>query len=145
MGGEVKRFQPLVEAYRQKALQLGHEMKDLKIAVTGHTYIADTYQQAASYYFPFYKNYKEQVSQQLGKPKTFTEEMYKQLIAPEEALFVGSPSEIVEKILRQHEWFGHHRFLAQIDIGGLPFRQAAKSLELLATKVMPEVRKHLSQ
>ncbi|MBM7607191.1 alkanesulfonate monooxygenase SsuD/methylene tetrahydromethanopterin reductase-like flavin-dependent oxidoreductase (luciferase family) [Lysinibacillus composti] len=61
------------------------------------------------------------------------------------ALFVGSPDQIVEKILYQHELFGHERFLAQVDIGGIPFKQIAKTIELLATKVVPIVNRELNK
>ena len=143
LGGEVQRFTPLVEAYRQKSIELGHPQDAMKIAVTGHTFIGETKEEAVNDYFPYYKNYKDAVNKQLNKPSNFTREQYEALLPAKEALFVGSPSEIVEKILLQHEWFGHHRFLAQMDIGGLPYDKVAKSLELFATKVIPEVRKHL--
>ncbi len=65
------------------------------------------------------------------------------MAGPNNSLFVGSPQEIVEKILRQHELFGHQRFLAQLDIGGLPFNKVAQSIELLATEVAPVVRREL--
>jgi alkanesulfonate monooxygenase SsuD/methylene tetrahydromethanopterin reductase-like flavin-dependent oxidoreductase (luciferase family) len=57
---------------------------------------------------------------------------------------VGSPAEIIDKILYEHELFGHQRFMAQLDIGGLPYASVARSIELLATKVLPEVQKALT-
>ena len=36
---------------------------------------------------------------------------------------------------------GHDRFLAQVDLGGLPFADTARSIELLATEVLPVVRR----
>jgi alkanesulfonate monooxygenase SsuD/methylene tetrahydromethanopterin reductase-like flavin-dependent oxidoreductase (luciferase family) len=56
------------------------------------------------------------------------------------AIFVGSPQQIVDKILYERELFGHQRFLAQIDIGGLPFVEVARVIELFAAKVAPVVR-----
>ena len=51
--------------------------------------------------------------------------------------------QIVDKILYEHELFRHQRFLAQIDIGGLPYAKVADVIELLATAVMPVVRREL--
>jgi alkanesulfonate monooxygenase SsuD/methylene tetrahydromethanopterin reductase-like flavin-dependent oxidoreductase (luciferase family) len=68
---------------------------------------------------------------------------YAQLASPRGSLFVGSPQEIVDKILYEHELFGHQRFLAQIDIGGLPFAKVAQVIELLACNVLPIVNKAL--
>ena len=62
--------------------------------------------------------------------------------AKEGALLVGSPQQVVDKILYEYELFGHTRFLAQMTIGALPHNLAMKSIELLGTKVAPEVRKH---
>ena len=55
---------------------------------------------------------------------------------------VGSPQEVIEKILYQHELFGHQRYLAQMDFGGVPFEQLAKNIEMIGTKILPAIRKH---
>lgn len=145
LGGEVTSFRPLVEAYRASSKKLGKQESDMRIAITGHTYIADHTELAKEQYFPYYANYKNYVSAQLGKDMNYTREKYEQMTTLQEALFVGSPERVAEKILYQHELFGHTRFMAQLDIGGLPFEQAAYSLELLATKVIPLVKKELAK
>lgn len=145
LGGEVTSFQPLVDAYRQTSLQLGKPVDEMRIAVTGHTFIAENGEQAKEQYFPYYANYKNYVNAQLGKNKSYTREQYEEMTSPQASLFVGSPEQIADKILYQHKLFGHTRFMAQLDIGGLPFDLIATSLELLATKVIPIVRKQLNQ
>ena len=65
---------------------------------------------------------------------------YDERAAPHGAIFVGSPQQIIDKILYERELFGHQRFLAQIDIGGLPFLEVARVIELFATKVAPVIR-----
>ena len=61
--------------------------------------------------------------------------------SPHGALFAGSPQEIIDRILWEHEMLGHDRFLAQIGLGGLPFATTARSIELLATEVLPVIRR----
>ncbi len=61
------------------------------------------------------------------------------------ALVVGSPDEVVEKILFQHELFGHQRFMAQMSVGSLPHAQVLRSLELFGTEVAPAVRAELAR
>lgn len=61
--------------------------------------------------------------------------------SPRGALFAGSPQEVIDKILWEHELLGHDRFLAQIGLGGLPFDLTARSIELLATEVLPTIRR----
>ncbi len=60
------------------------------------------------------------------------------------ALVVGNPEEVVEKILYQHELFGHQRFMAQMSVGTMPHAQVMRSIELLGTEVAPVVRKELA-
>jgi len=56
------------------------------------------------------------------------------------ANFVGSPQEVIDKILFQHGIFGHDRFLLQMIGGGMPHTQVMHSIELLGTVVAPAVR-----
>ncbi len=61
--------------------------------------------------------------------------------SPRGALVVGSPDEVIEKILFQHKIFGHQRFLMQASIGAMPHRQVLHAIELFGTKVAPVVRR----
>ncbi|WP_271754123.1 hypothetical protein [Cohnella sp. JJ-181] len=70
---------------------------------------------------------------------------FERYAGPGTALAVGSPAEVVEKILHQHELFKHDRFMMQLDIGGMPFSQVAKTIDLLAWIVAPVVRRELKR
>lgn len=140
LGGDPARFKYLVDGYYDAASKEGHPKEKLKIGVTGHTYIADSIDQARKQFFPYYANYWTYVNKQRGMGFRITEEGFKGMTSPNSALFVGGPNEIVEKILYQYELFGHTRFIAQVDIGGVPFRDIERTIELLATKVAPVVR-----
>lgn len=139
--GDPARFKPIVEKYRETAYNTGFSPQDLKVAVTGHVYISDTSQQARDEFYPYHSNYWGNPNQPPKGNTRLSREDFEKMTGPESALFVGSPQEIIEKILRQHELFGHQRFLAQMDIGGMPFKEVAKNIEKLATKVAPVVRK----
>ncbi|MEK4252139.1 LLM class flavin-dependent oxidoreductase [Paenibacillus sp. FSL W7-1287] len=145
LGGNVTSYQPLVEAYHRMATKLDRPSEHRQVAVTGHTFISENAKDAREIYYPYYENYKNYVNAQLGKQQQFTREQFDQMTELQHALFVGSPSEVASKILLQYKLFGHQRFLAQLDIGGMPFDLAANSLELLATKVIPEVRRQIAQ
>ncbi len=56
---------------------------------------------------------------------------------------MGSPQQIVEKMLYQHELYGHQRFMAQIDFGGVPFDKIMKNIELIGEQIIPSVKQHL--
>lgn len=141
LGGDPSRFKPFVDLYRQAATQAGHAPENLKVGVTGHTYIAETTDKAREEYYPYYANYWKEINAQRGMSTHITRAEYDRMSAPTTALFVGSSQQIVEKILRQHELFGHQRFIAQIDIGGIPFSKVADNIGRLATEVAPAVRR----
>jgi alkanesulfonate monooxygenase SsuD/methylene tetrahydromethanopterin reductase-like flavin-dependent oxidoreductase (luciferase family) len=64
---------------------------------------------------------------------------YQGLASPQGGLFVGSPQQIIDKLLYQHELFGHQRFMGPIDVGGMPFAKVAEMIELLGSAVAPVV------
>ncbi|WP_077212197.1 LLM class flavin-dependent oxidoreductase [Bacillus dakarensis] len=136
--GDPLRFKHLVDIYRKTGLEAGHSPESLKVGVTGHAFLAKSTEEAKDEFFPYYANYW---SNQRGMTTKLSKGDYEEMTSPETALFVGSPQQIIEKILRQHELFGHTRFLAQMDIGGVPFQKVAKSIELLATEVAPVIKK----
>jgi probable LLM family oxidoreductase len=144
LGGDPLRFKPLVDLYRNAGMEAGHSPEVLKVGVTGHAYIAETTQQAKDEFFPYYSNYWSYVNRQRGMGSRMSRADFEHMASPNTALFVGSPQQIVEKVLQQHELFGHKRFLAQVDIGGLPFNKVAKNIELLATEVVPSIKKATS-
>jgi len=145
LGGHPRRFKPLVDLYRQAGVEHGHAPEDLKVGVTGHAYLAKTTQQAKDEFYPYYSNYWSYVNRQRGMGTRMSREDFEQMAGPETALFVGSPQQVAEKILHQHELFGHQRFLAQLDIGGQPYENVAKGIELLAGEVVPIVRRAIGK
>jgi probable LLM family oxidoreductase len=144
LGGDSLRFKPLVDLYRKAGMEAGHSPDVLKVGVTGHAFIAETTKQAKDEFFPYYSNYWSYVNRQRGMGSRMSRADFEHMASANTALFVGSPQQIVEKVLHQYEIFGHKRFLAQVDIGGLPYNKVAKNIELLATEVVPLIKKAIS-
>jgi probable LLM family oxidoreductase len=142
IGGAPERFVPLVDLYRESARQAGHDPERLPVGINSHTYVADTSQQAADEFFPAYSSMMNRIGAERGW-SPMTRRQFDVLRSPRGALMVGSPQEVVEKILFQHELFGHSRFLGQISVGGLPHAQVTRAIELLGTEVAPAVRAQL--
>jgi len=142
IGGAPERFVPLVELYRRAAGEAGHP--GLPVGINSHTYVADTSQQAADEFFPAYAGMMNRIGRERGW-SPMTRPQFDELRSLRGALVVGSPQEVVEKILFQHELFGHQRFLAQISVGHLPHANAMRAIELLGTEVVPAVRTELER
>ncbi|MBK3496245.1 LLM class flavin-dependent oxidoreductase [Viridibacillus sp. YIM B01967] len=143
LGGNLIDHIALVENYRRAFVAAGHPKEQYKVAIAGHGYFAEDGQQARDAFYPYYKNYWAYVNKQHNMHFSLDREGFEQMTTLESALFVGSPDEIVEKILMQHDLLGHTRFLTQLDIGAIPFKEVARSIELLATKIMPQVNKYI--
>jgi probable LLM family oxidoreductase len=142
IGGAPERFVPLVDLYREAAERAGHDTVYLPVGINSHTYVADTAAQARDEFFPAYAAMMNRIGRERGW-SAMTRAQFEALCAPRGALLVGSPAEVIEKILFEHELFGHERFLAQVSVGPMPHAQIMRAIELLGTEVAPAVRKAL--
>lgn len=141
IGGAPAQFKPLVDLYRRTGIEAGHAPSDLKVGVSSHFHVQKDSQRARDEFYPYYANYWAVISRSRGREIHFSRSEFEQLASLRGALFVGSPQEIIDKILYQHELFKHQRFMGQFDIGGLPYDKAREAIELLATDVAPVVRR----
>ncbi len=142
IGGQPAQFRPYANLYREHYLQAGHSAADFQLAINSHTYIAENSQQALDEFYPPYADVMTRIGKERGWPG-LSREQYLAGAGPSGALLIGSPQQVVDKILYEHELFGHTRFLAQMSIGALPHKLAMKSIELLGTKVLPQLKKQL--
>lgn len=142
IGGVPERFAPLAELHRQAAQEAGHEIPPLSI--NSHGFIADSSQQAADDAFPAFAATMNKIGAERGWPPMSRSqfEASRQLRG---ANFVGSPQEIIDKILFQHEIFGHQRFLLQFSVGTLPHKKIMRSIELFGTEVAPVIRRETAK
>jgi alkanesulfonate monooxygenase SsuD/methylene tetrahydromethanopterin reductase-like flavin-dependent oxidoreductase (luciferase family) len=131
-----RRARPLAELYRRAAAQAGHDPAALKVASGGHMYIGRTSQGARDDFYPYYSEYwKMQPQFANGMPRATYDEWVRS------GMLVGSPQEVIDKIMLQYELLGISRFVGQFDVGGLPVAMANDSLELFAAEVAPVIRK----
>jgi probable LLM family oxidoreductase len=134
------KLAPLAALYRRTATAAGHDASGLKISIATHLHVQDDAQAARDEFYPHYAGYFRNHTPTRYRAREISRADYEALAAPHGPLFVGSPQQIVDKIGYQRDLFGHQRFLAQIDIGALPFAKVARVIELLSTKVAPAVR-----
>jgi alkanesulfonate monooxygenase SsuD/methylene tetrahydromethanopterin reductase-like flavin-dependent oxidoreductase (luciferase family) len=144
IGGAPERFAPLVDRYRDAARKAGREPAALPVGINSHGFVAPTSQDAADRYFPAYAAMMNRIGRERGWPG-MSREQFDALREPRGALVVGSPQEVIEKILLQHEIFGHQRFLAQISVGDLAHRDVLRAIELLGAEVAPAVRQEVAR
>ena len=143
IGGQPENFAPLVRLYRQAAEEAGHDPAGLPVSINSHAYVAETSQGASDEYFPTYAAMMNRIGRERGWGP-MGRRQFEAGRSPRGALLVGSPEEVVEKILYEHELFGNERFMAQISVGALPHEKVMRAIELFGTEVAPAVRKELA-
>jgi alkanesulfonate monooxygenase SsuD/methylene tetrahydromethanopterin reductase-like flavin-dependent oxidoreductase (luciferase family) len=72
-------------------------------------------------------------------------DQYEALRSPRGALAVGSPEEVAEKILFEHDLFGHQRYLAHMSVGTARHADVMRAIELFGTAVAPVVRSEIER
>jgi probable LLM family oxidoreductase len=142
IGGMPERFAPFAELHRRAAREAGHDSAPA-LSINSHGYVADTPQRALDESFPYVSAAMNRIGRERGWPPLSRAD-YDAAATLRGANFVGSPEQVVEKILFQHEIFGHDRFLLQFTIGGVPHEGILRSIELLGREVAPAVREALA-
>jgi alkanesulfonate monooxygenase SsuD/methylene tetrahydromethanopterin reductase-like flavin-dependent oxidoreductase (luciferase family) len=135
------KLAPLVDVYREAGRAAGHDASKLEVSVATHLHVQRNSQDALDEFYPYYANYFRNHTPSQYRAREITRSDYQQLASPQGALFVGSPQQIVDKLLYERELFGHQRYMAQIDIGGQPYPKVAAMIELLAREVVPVIRR----
>jgi probable LLM family oxidoreductase len=148
IGGEPARFAPLLDLYRRALGQAGHpgagdDPAEAPIGVNLHGLVAGTSGAAAEAAFGPYQRAMSAIGRERGfAPSDRTG--FDAGCGPDGHLMVGSPDQVADKILRQHEALGHRRTMLQMDVGGVGHLDLMRSIELFGTRVAPTVRSALA-
>jgi probable LLM family oxidoreductase len=144
IGGQPERFAPLVELYRQAGEAAGHPREQLKVAINTHAFVGATSAEADEAFAPSYLAMMNRIGRERGWPPSGRPE-YDALRSPRGALAVGSPEQVAEKILFEHELFGHQRYVGQMSVGAVSHADVMRSIELFGTRVAPVVREEIAR
>ncbi|MEX2609227.1 MAG: LLM class flavin-dependent oxidoreductase [Gemmatimonadota bacterium] len=140
IGGAPERFKPVVELYREAAARAGHDPATLPVSINAHGFLAEDAERAADMAFPPFAETMTRIGRERGWPPT-TRMQFDAERTLRGALFVGGPQQVIDKILYQHELFGHQRVLIQLTVGPMPHADVLRAIELLGTEVAPVVRR----
>lgn len=144
IGGEPARFAPFVDLYRSAAVEVGRDPSSLRVGINSHGYIAPSAQQAADEAYPYFAHQMNKIGRERGWPP-MGRSGFDASIAPHAANLVGSPEQVAEKILYEHELFGMDRFLIQFSVATMPHDRVMRCIELFGTKVAPIVREEIAR
>jgi probable LLM family oxidoreductase len=142
IGGLPERFAPFAEVHREAAAHAGHPRP--RLSINAHGYIAPTSQEAADDSFPFVQSAMNAIGRERGWPP-LTRESFDASNTLRGANVCGSPQQVIEKILFQHEIFGNDRYVVKFSVGTMPHAKIMRSIELLGTQVAPAVRAEVAR
>jgi probable LLM family oxidoreductase len=144
IGGEHRRFRPLVDLYREAGAQAGHDANKVQVGIHSIGFPGDSSQQAADDFYPGYARAFTEIGKERGWPPT-TRTQFDRARGPGGALLVGDAEEVAEKVLSVNEVLGGvSRLNFQMTVAAISHRKMMRAIEILGTRVAPIVRKALS-
>lgn len=144
IGGETRRFRPLVDLYREAGRLAGFGPERLKVGVHALGYLAPSAKEAADDVFPGYLRAFSTIGKERGwSPPTRAQ--FDAQLAPDGALLIGTPEEIVAKVIRHSAALGGlSRITFMMNAATLPHAKLMRAIDLLGTEVAPALRKELA-
>ncbi len=141
IGGETRRFRPLVDLYRAACRQGGHPQNQLKVGIHSLGYVAESTKEAVDDFFPGYARSMNKIGKERGWHE-ITPTDFESQQGPNGALLVGDPEEIVDKIIRHSKSLGGiSRITFMMNASALPHAKIMRAIELIGTRVAPALRK----
>jgi len=140
IGGEPRRFRPLVDLYRETGERFKHPPDRLKVGVHALGYVAATTEQAVEEFWPGYARAFTDVGKERGWPPV-TRASFDMQRGPKGALIVGNAEQVAEKVHYYNETLGGiSRISFQMNAASLPHAKLMTAIEVLGTRVAPLVR-----
>ncbi len=144
IGGQPARFAPLVALYREAFARAGHDPAAARLAINTHAFVGESSATADSAFAAPYLAMMNRIGRERGWPPSGRRE-YEALRSSSGAVAAGSPEQVAEKILMEHELFANDRYIAQMSVGAVSHRDVLRSMELFGTQVAPLVRDEVAR
>jgi probable LLM family oxidoreductase len=143
IGGEPRRFRPLIDLYREAGRRAGHSPEQLTVGLHSVGFLADTTDEAAETFFPGYAHTFTEIGKERGWPPT-TRAQFDALRGPTGALLIGDAKTVAKKILYVNDVLGGiSRVTFQMGVSTLPHEKMLHAIQILGTQLAPIVRSEL--
>lgn len=139
--GPIVAHQAIVQQYWDSAQRAGVDPTRLKTGAAVHGFVAPTSQEAKDIMFPYFARGMMENNHQRGEGFSIPRMAFEAQASPAGMPVVGSPQEVIDKVMTYHEVYGISRFFIQLGFGGVPQKEHLRAIELLGTEVAPVLRK----
>jgi probable LLM family oxidoreductase len=145
IGGETRRFKPLIDLYREAGRRAGHSPDQLKVGIHSLGYVAKTTKEAIDDFYPGYAHTFTEIGKERGWPE-MTRADFDAQRGPQGALLVGDPEEVIDKIIRHSKNLGGiSRITFMMNPASVPHEKLMRAIELVGTRVAPSLRSQLAK
>ncbi|HEY5049586.1 MAG TPA: LLM class flavin-dependent oxidoreductase [Acidothermaceae bacterium] len=139
IGGEPRRFAPLVDLYRRAGAEAGHDPEHLQVGLHVFGFVADSVRSASDTIYPGWHQMFTRASQERGFAPP-TRAQFDATSGPDGAFFLGDPDTVATKLRRiSAQLGGVDRVSMQMTNPRLAHADLLRGIELLGTKVAPQV------
>jgi probable LLM family oxidoreductase len=144
IGGEFRRFRPLVDLYREAGRRAGHHSDKLRVGVHAFGYVADSSQQARDDFYPGYARLVSTLGKERGWPPP-NRAQFDAACGPAGPYMIGDPEAAAQKVLYINEVLGGvDRVTFQMTNVLLPHTKMLHAIDLLGQQVIGLVQERLS-
>ena len=139
IGGEPRRFAPLVDLYRRAGAHAGHPPEALQVGLHVFGFVGESRQAAADTIYPGWHEMFQRVSRERGFAPP-SRAQFDATSGPTGAFFMGDPETVATKLVRVSEQLGGvDRVSLQMTNPRLAHEDLLRGIELLGTEVAPRV------
>ncbi len=144
IGGDYRRFRPLIDLYRQAGQMAGHSPDQLKVGIHAFGFVAPTTSQAIDLTYPGF----ERMASTIGKERGWSppsRAQFEAACSPFGPYLIGDVQSVAEKVLYVNRVLGGiSRLSFQMTNVMLAHEQMLAAIELLGTRVSPLVQEKLT-
>jgi alkanesulfonate monooxygenase SsuD/methylene tetrahydromethanopterin reductase-like flavin-dependent oxidoreductase (luciferase family) len=144
IGGHPERFAPLVDLYRRASEQSGHAPESQHVTMTAIGLIAQNSQDAKNTFYPYWNQMMQYGADARGWSVPGRDD-YDHMVDGAAMIFAGSPDEVAERLISVGKLTSADRYFLQMDWSGVPHEYVMKAIELLGTRIKPQVDEAFSQ
>ncbi|WP_027482947.1 Atu2307/SP_0267 family LLM class monooxygenase [Deinococcus pimensis] len=143
IGGDFRRFRPLIDLYRRAGAEAGHPPEALKVGVHAFGFAAETSDAARNAFYPGWARMLETIGRERGWAGP-SRARFDAECGPLGAYLIGSAREVTDKALRVNEVLGGvSRLTFQMTNVALPHERMLRAIDLLGGDVAPRVRERV--
>ena len=140
IGGDFRRFRPLVDLYHEAARRAGHDPAHLRVGVHAFGYVAETAAEARDDFYPGYARLVDTIGRERGWTPP-SREQFDASCDPTGPYLIGDPASVAHKVRYIDEVLGGvSRVSFQMTNVLLPHTKMCAAIELLGSHVIPLVR-----